>query len=423
MTPEEMKKLFEQLQSAFAEFKQANDERLKAVETKGHADPLLDEKVEKLNGEITRLQGEISAINTAANRVQLASGASQSGQVFDPRTREQRAMTNAEVEHAKACDAFLRKGHGDNDGTLREIERKAMTAGDDPNGGYLLSAPAQGRMILRVYETTPWRNYCHVETISGGKLEGDTDLSEAGAGWTGETNVREETDTPSTGKYAIEPHEMYAQPKISQRMLDDAAYDVEQWLANKAASKFSRLENSAFAIGDGVNKPRGIFSYPTLATADSTRAWGKMQHIVTGNAGAFAAAGPGDVLINAIYSLKPEYRAGAAWAMQRLTVAEVRKLKDANAQYLWQPGLAPGQPATLLQYPVIEAEDVPAIAANALAIAFGNFREGYTIVDRIGIRVLRDPFTSKPFVKFYTTKRTGGDVVNTEAIKFVKFSA
>jgi HK97 family phage major capsid protein len=239
----------------------------------------------------------------------------------------------------------------------------------------------------------------------------------------GETETRSETTTPKTGEWEIPVHEQYAEPKATQTLLDDAAYDVEGFLAGKVADRFALQENYAFILGDGIKRPRGLFTYTTAATTDSSRAWGTFEHIKTGVAGGWAASAPADILFDVTYALKAAYRQGAVWTMPRLLVAEIRKFKDENGQYLWQPGLAAGQPQTILSYPVAEMEDIPAKAADSLSIGFGDLRETYQIVDRTGIRVLRDPLTEKPWVKFYTTKRVGGDVVNFESFKFIKFSA
>ena len=268
------------------------------------------------------------------------------------------------------------------------------------------------------------RAIASVMTITADAVEGMLDLGEPAAGWVAEVEARAETATPQVGLWRIPVHELYAEPRVSQKLLDDASFDVESWLAQKVAEKFGRSENAAFVAGGGVGMPRGFTTYATAATADASRPWGTLQHVPTGTSGAFAASNPGDVLIGLTYALKAGFRAGARFVMARATAAEVRKLKDTSSgQYLWQPGLAAGSPASLLGYPVVEAEDMPAIGANSLSIAFGNFREGYAVVDRQGIRTLRDPYTAKPQVKFYTTKRVGGDVLDFDAIKLLKFGA
>ncbi len=208
-------------------------------------------------------------------------------------------------------------------------------------------------------------------------------------------------------------------PAATQTLLDDAEVNVEEWLAQEVQTVFAEQEGTAFVSGDGVNKPRGFLDYTMVADASWT--WGNIGYIATGVDGAFASTDPSDELIDLIYAPKQAYRAGARWVMNRSVEGELRKFKDADGNYIWQPGIAAGQPASLMGYPITEAEDMPDIASNAYAIAFGDFTRGYLIVDRVGIRILRDPFSSKPYVLFYTTKRVGGGVQNFEAIKVLKF--
>lgn len=409
---DEFKKLVGDLQNAFGEFTRKNDERLSQIEKSGKSDPLLNEQVEKLNGEISKLQGQIGDLNTRANRVPLLGADGQ------PLVQ----LSEDEAKHQKAVGEYLRKGRNADDGTLRQMEQRAMQSNVDEDGGYLLASPTAGRIVTRVYETTPLRAYAYVQTISTAGYEFPIDINEADSGWVGETQQRDETNTPKVGLGKIPVHEIYAQPKQTQRFLDDAAVNVENWLAGKVSDRFARQENRAFAIGDGVVMPAGIFIKPSAETGDATRKWGTLQHIKTGVNGDFAANN-GDVLIDVVYSVKAAFRPRAAWMMPRLVEAKIRKMKDLEGRYLWQPGLSMGQPSTIMGYPVIEAEDAPALGNGSNSAAFGDFYEGYTIVDRIGIRTLRDPFTLKGWVKFYTTKRVGGDVTNYEAIKLVKFSA
>jgi HK97 family phage major capsid protein len=216
--------------------------------------------------------------------------------------------------------------------------------------------------------------------------------------------------------------ELFANPAASQAMLDDAAFDVETWLADEIAMEFAKAEGAAFVNGNGVNRPRGFLQYATAAAGDAARPFGTVQHVPSGAAGDFAANGQ-DRLIDLVQSLRAPYRQGAAFVMNAGTLARVRKFKTADGAFLWQPGLVEGQAATLLGYPVVEAEDMPDIAANSLSIAFGNFRLGYLVAERSETQILRDPYTNKPFVSFYATKRIGGCVSNSEAIKLMKFAA
>jgi HK97 family phage major capsid protein len=401
--PDAVMQAVEGLQTTFAEFRKANDERLDQIEKSGKADPLLEEKLSKINEEMDRLQGEI----TAAKRLPQAGG-------------ETKGQTQEQLAHQKAFGRFVRKGV---DTDLRELEQKAMSVGSDPDGGYFVPSDLSGRMVQRVYETSPIRQVASVITISTDDIQGETDLDEAGAGWVSETGTRSETDTPQVGKWKISVHEEYAEPRITQKLLDDAAFDVEAWLNAKVADKFARQENAAFVTGNGVGRPFGFAAKTTAATADGTRAWGQLEHVKSGANGGFAAANPADYLLDLVYKLKVHFRSNASWMCPRTVLAAIRKLKDGTGMYIWTPGLEAGAPSKLLGYPVYEAEDIAALANDSLSLWFGDFRAGYLVVDRMGVRVLRDPYTAKPFVKFYTTKRCGGDVVDYEAIKALKFSA
>jgi HK97 family phage major capsid protein len=261
------------------------------------------------------------------------------------------------------------------------------------------------------------RAYASIQVISSDALEGLYDLDEADSGWVGETSARTTTDTPQIGKWRIPVHELYANPKATQKLLDDASINMEAWLAAKVAEKFARDESTAFVSGNGINKPRGFLSYAAGTTIPGT-----IERIKTGTSSAFAADPNGlDKLLDALYSLKAPYRANATWFMPRLVTALARKLQDSDGQFQWQPSSQAGQPATLLGYPVAAFEDFEALAANSLSMAVADMREAYQIVDRIGIRTLRDPYSAKPYVEFYTTKRVGGDVINFEAIKLLEF--
>jgi len=296
----------------------------------------------------------------------------------------------------------------------------ALSVGSDPSGGYMVPPDTSGRLIDLIYQTSPMREVANIQTIGVDALEGPRDLDEADSGWVGEQDTRSETDTPTLGEYRIPVEEQYAMPKTTQKLLDDGQFDVEGWLVGKVSSKMSRVENTAFVSGNGVKKPRGFLTYP--AGTPSASAFEVIQQVASGAAGDFAATNPGDPLIDMTYALKAPLRGGAIWAMNSLAEAEVRKLKDGDGNYLWQPNFGEHRGGLLLGYPVRNFEDMPDIAANSLSVAFGNFRAGYTIVDRIGFRILRDPLTQKGYVLFYVTKRTGGDVDNFEAIKIMKFA-
>jgi HK97 family phage major capsid protein len=242
------------------------------------------------------------------------------------------------------------------------------------------------------------------------------------SGWTGETDARPATDTPTFVEIAPPMGELYANPSASQAMLDDALFDVEAWLAGEIATEFARAEGAAFVGGSGTNQPKGFLQGPTGTASDATRSFGTLQYLASGASGDFGAS-PQERLIDLVQSLRGPYRQGAVFVMNSSTLARIRKFKTSDGAFVWAPSLAAGQPATLLGYPVIEAEDMPDIAANSLSIAFGNFKAGYLIAERSETVILRDPYSNKPFVNFYATKRIGGQVSNSEAIKLMKFAA
>jgi len=309
---------------------------------------------------------------------------------------------------------YLRQGR---DGMTPD-DIKQMSVGFDAAGGYVVHADMSGQIVKREYETSPMRAYASVQVISSDALEGIFDLDEAGAGWVAELASRPSTTTPALGAWRIPVHEIYAAPLVSQKLLDDASIDIESWLAGKIAERFSRFENAAFVTGTGVGQPRGFLTYSTGTTLPGT-----IEQIATGVSAGFATApAGGDALIDMIYATKSVYRANATWFMGRAAVGGVRKLKDSEGSYIWQPGIGAGNPATLLGFPMATFEDMPVIAASSLSIAFGDMRAAYQIVDRLGMRTLRDPYTSKPSVMFYTIKRVGGDVINFEAIKLLRFN-
>jgi len=323
-------------------------------------------------------------------------------------------------EYKSAFNNFMRK----NDRMLTPEEVKTLSVGSDPDGGYFVTPDTTGRIVRKVFETSPMRQVASVQTISTDALEGIEDTGDAGAGYAGETSQGSDTTTPQVGKWRIPVFWIDTEPKATQQLLDDAAVDIEAWLSGKVGNKFGRFENAEFVTG-AADKIRGITGYTTAADSGSGVTWGTIGHVVTGVNGDFAAADKGDKLHDLMGLLKAEYMPNAAWAMKRTTITAVRKFKvsGTGTAYLWEPSFQIGQPERILGYPVVRMEDMPAhTTTGALAVAFGDFREAYQIVDRTGIRVLRDPYTAKPFIKFYTTKRTGGGVVNYEAIKFLKFS-
>ena len=417
------------LNIGFDELKKSNDQRIAEIEKKGVADPLLEEKIARIEADLNKAQAIADEAALASkrqsrvvtdekgDRVDLDAKASDwAGMLARRRGETVPAFNAAGMDAYKAAfDRFLRKGEE----IMSVDERKALSVGTDPDGGYVVNPDLSGRIVMKVFESSPMRAYASIQVISSDALEGLFDLDEASSGWVGETDSRTETNTPVLGKWRIPAHELYAKPKATQKLLDDASINMEAWLASKVAEKFARDEANAFVVGNGSNKPRGFLTY-----ASGTTLPGTIEQFPTGASAALASAPDGgDALINALYGLKQQYRANATWFMNRSTTKLVRKAKDSDGAYIWSPGIQAGQPATLLGYPVAAFEDMPDPASNSLSIAVGDMREAYQIVDRLGIRTLRDPYSAKPYVEFYTTKRVGGDVVNFEAIKIVKLGS
>jgi len=314
-----------------------------------------------------------------------------------------------------AFEGFLRAGSGG-------VEMKAMSGTSDAAGGYAVPEEIDARIDATLKSVSPIRAIANVVKVGSSGYRKLVASGGIASGWAAETAARTETATPTFNEVAPPSGDLYANPAASQAMLDDAAFDVEEWLAQEIAREFAAAEGSAFVNGNGTNKPKGFLAAATASTGDATRPFGTLQYIASGAAGAFAA-NPEDKLIDLVQSLRAPYRQGASWVMNSATLAKIRKFKTVDGAFLWTPSLAVGQPATLLGYPVVEAEDMPDIAANSLSIAFGNFKAGYLIAERGETQVLRDPYSNKPFVHFYATKRVGGMVSNSEAIKLLKFAA
>jgi HK97 family phage major capsid protein len=329
------------------------------------------------------------------------------------------AQADAGAPHQKAFDAYLRSG--DDDG-LRGLvlEGKAMSTAVAADGGYLVDPQTADRIQSLLLSTSSLRSVANVVQIEATSFDVLVDRSEVGSGWATEAAATAETATPLIERISIKLHELSAMPKASQRLLDDSAFDVEGWLAEKIATRFIRAEAAAFINGDGVDKPKGIL-FPAKV-ANASWAWGSLGYIPTGAAADFAATNSADCIINLVYALGADYRANATFVMNSKTTGAVRKMKDADGRFLWLDGLQQGEPARLMGYPVLICEDMPDIAANAHAIAFGDFRAAYTVAERPDLRILRDPFSAKPNVLFYANKRVGGDITDYAAIKLLKIA-
>lgn len=368
------------------------------------------------DGEMRQLQAGLDEVNQTLGALRVGGGGGGGGAW--PLTAGNRTEVNS------ALRALIRNG---DEGPLANLQggiNAGMQSGSDPDGGFTVVPVLSDTMTRRVVEISPMRQLARVEMIDGDTFEEIQDTGEAGAAWVGETEARPDTAWPTMHKLSVVVHEVYAQPKITQRLLDDSRFDLATWLGEKGSQQFALKEGGAFIAGDGVGKPRGILAYNTSDDDDGTRDWGTMQTVPSGAASGFVtpstSASPGDALVDLTYSLKWQYRANASFLMNRKTAATVRKFKDADGRFLWAESLAAGEPPRLLGYPVFLDEGMPDVEADATPIAFGDFMAGYVIVDRLGLRLLRDPFTDKPNVRFYMYKRVGGALANSEAIKLLR---
>lgn len=436
MELKDIAKTLQEQGEAFEAFKKANDQLIQA-KADGKAIGDLEAKVKTLSDALDTLsdaKAAIEELQKKANRPDL--GTDKKSEQLAEELKGFNIALRADFQlkgkpfpgdlsaeaYAQYKSAFFKVAAGVSLDDLSTDERKAMSAGSDPDGGYMLPQATQGRTLSKIYEQSIMRQLAEVQTISGNDVEGLLDNDEASAGWVSELGTRSDTATPTVGKWRIEAHEMYAMPKASQRILDDAATNVEEWLSGKVANKLARVEGAAFWTGTGVGQPRGLAAYDTAATGDGSRAWGTFEHVVTGANGAFHTT-QFDPVVSLVGALKDQYLGNANFVMRRSVRTAARLLKESTTnRYLWEPGMQVGAPERLMGYPVRVDEYMPALATGSLSLAFGDFKQAYLIVDRMGMRTLRDPYTAKPYVVFYTTKRTGGGAQNTEAVKFLKFS-
>ncbi|MBI1172275.1 phage major capsid protein [bacterium] len=327
------------------------------------------------------------------------------------------ASTELDLSHKKALGAYLRTG--DDDG-LRglNLEGKSMSTAVSADGGYLINPQMSSNIESMLSSTASLRSISNVVQIDASSYDVIIDNTDVGSGWQSELSAVSETSTPNINRISIKLNDLSAMPKASQRLLDDAAFDVEGWLAQKIATRFIRAEASAFINGTGVDQPKGIMLPNKVANASWT--WGNLGYTPTGASSDFASTNPIDCIVGLVYSLAADYRANATFVMNSKTAGAVRKIKDTEGRFMWSDGLAAQQPATLMGYRVLVSEDMPDIAANAYPIAFGDFNAGYTIAERPDLRILRDPFSAKPNVLFYASKRVGGDITDYAAIKLLK---
>jgi HK97 family phage major capsid protein len=396
----EINDAFDDFMRTFEAFKASNDERLAAVERKLSADGLTLDRVDRINRAVDEQKRVVDTLVHRHRRPPLGGGGA--------------ASPLAASEHKAAFEAYVRGG---NEEGLRRIEQKALAVGSD--GGFLVPDETEREIGRLLAAASPIRAIAGVRQVSTSVYKKPFAIAGAATGWVGETDARTETTAPTLAELEFPAMELYAMPAATATLLDDSAVNIDEWIAGEVEAVFAEQESAAFVIGDGDKKPRGFLDYDTVA--EGSWEWEKIGYVATGVDGDWPAADESDVLIDLVYALKAGYRQNARWVMNRASQAAVRKLKDGDGNYIWQPAAVAGGTATLMNFPIAESEDVPDIGSDAFAIAFGDFRRGYLIVDRVGVRVLRDPYSAKPYVLFYTTKRVGGGVQDFDAIKLLKF--
>jgi HK97 family phage major capsid protein len=389
-----------EMMRAFEAFKEVNDARLASIE-RYNADVLLEEKLARIDRAINGHTQRLDEISLKSARPLIGHD----------------GQRKASPEHKAAFDAYIRSGDSAN---LRVLELKALSTGSNPDGGFLVPPEIEGQISHRLSVISPVRSVASVRIISGNVYKKPFMTAGPAVGWAGEIDARAQTASPTLDELSFPAMELYAMPAATAALLEDAVVNIDEWLAQEVEQVFATQEGAAFIVGDGVNKPKGFLSYNVVA--NGSWSWGNIGYVATGAPGAFPASNPTDVLVDLIYSAKAAYRQNSVFVLNRKTQSTIRKFKDTTGNYLWQPPAAAGARASLMTFPVIEAEDMPDVSPGSFAAAFGDFYRGYLIVDRSGVTVLRDPYSAKPYVLFYTTKRVGGGVQDYDAIKLLKFA-
>ncbi|MEM9360045.1 MAG: phage major capsid protein [Pseudomonadota bacterium] len=394
---------FDDFMRAFESFKETNDDRLNQLERRTSADVVTDDKLKRIDKALDDHKRIVDDLVHKSTRPMVGGTRQRSGE---------------ELHHKAAFNAYVRKGDAS---SLLDLESKALSISVDADGGYLVPEETERVVNSSLREISPLRGICGVQQVSGSTYKKPYSTAAAGASWVGEAAERAETDPPTLSELIFPTMELYAMPAATQALLDDAVVDIDQWIADEVRIAFAEQEGTAFVTGNGATQPQGLLTYTTVTNSGRSSGEETIGYVSTGADGGFATDDPADILIDMVYALKSGYRSNAHFVMNRATQAVVRKMKDADGNYIWQPGFAPGQSPSLMGFPIAESEDMPDLGADSKSIAFGDFRRGYLIVDRVGIRVLRDPYSSKPYVLFYTTKRVGGGVQDFDAIKLLNF--
>lgn len=390
--PSDVKAMIDGVNRAFETFKAAHADKEKEL-LKKFDDVVTTEKLERVNSSVTDLQAAIDQANAKLAAIAIGAGS-------EVKVRDQ--------EYTDAFRAHFRKGD----------VQAALNKGADDEGGYLAPVEWDRTITSELIQISPMRQIAQVQQISGAGFTRLLADRGTGSGWVGETAARPQTSTPKFTPLTFRPGEIYANPAATQQMLDDAEINLEQWLAGEVQTEFAYQEGIAYVAGNGTNKPKGFLTYIDGGASDDAHPWGNIP--VLGAAAVDEITS--DEILDLIYDLPSEYTQNARFTMNRSTQGKIRKLKDGNGNYLWQPSAVAGQPSSLFGYPLTEMAAMPDVATGAIPVAFGDFRRGYLIVDRVGVRVLRDPYTNKPYVHFYTTKRVGGGVQDPTVLRLLKMA-
>ena len=394
---------YDELSRTLAAYRAENDARIAELETRGSADPVRDEKISRMDRALDETKRKLDDMVLKQARPALS--------------MQPDAMQDATaLEHKRAFNAYVRGGEY---AGLKALEEKALSVGSGPDGGYLSPPNTEEEVLRRLSLLSPIRKLASVRRVSVNVYKKAFSTTGAAAGWVGETAARPQTNSPVLAEMSFPAMELYAMPAATQAILDDAVVDIDQWLADEIETTFAEQESAALVNGTGASQPKGFLNYTKVA--NTAWSWGNIGYIPTGVAGNFAASNPSDQIVDLIYALRGSYRQNGAFVMNRKTQAAIRKFKSSTGEYLWTPPASAGAPAQLMGFPIVEVEEMPDIATDSFAVGFGDFRRGYLIVDRAGLRVLRDPYSAKPYVLFYTTKRVGGGVQDFDAIKLLKF--
>lgn len=415
-TIEQAVKAVTELNKAFAEFRDTNDKRVGEIEKRGSADVLIEEKTKRINDAIGSLDGTVKDL---AKRLDDANKAREELELRVKRPGAPAEDPMADPAYRSEFHTFLKRGDVERGGLL---EKRAMSTQDNTEGGYLTNIEVDRELARLQRDMSVARQEFTVRQIGAGAWKKPISKSNANSGWVGETDGRPQTDPSDIAEVNIPTHELYANVGATQTILDDAYVNIEQFIAEETAAAFEDSEGAAFFTGNGVSKPRGLLTLTTHDEAPGSRAaHGQLGVVVTGSTSTFGSYA--DKFMDTIGYLRGRYRQNAKWCFNALTEAAIRKIKDGDNNYLWQPATSLEVPSTLLGYGTVVADHMPDIGNGNLPVLFGDLRRAYTIVDRFGMRTLRDPYTLKPYVLFYVTKRVGGGPVITEAVKAMETSA